>query len=141
MRSASTGASQPASSAWFPLSTEKLPVVNRLITGIARRDILTPKDAKDMSFIISKLDNARMSIHNLMFRTALFTMYSKPSTYEALCKRAGAPQPDSCPPDSKSMEQALVKLYAAREPVWGGMFYMSTGCRGGILCRPAHSQS
>ena len=100
--------------------------VNRFITSIARRDILTPKDAKDMSFIISKLNNARMSIHNFMFRAALFRMYSKPSTYEALCQHVGAPQPDSRPPDFKSMEKALVKLYAAREPVWGGMFYPAT---------------
>ena len=88
--------------------------------------MLTPKDPKDMSFIISKLDNARMSIHNFMFRAALFRMYSKPSTYEALCQHVGAPQPDIRPPDFKSMEKALVKLYAAREPVWGGMFYPAT---------------
>jgi len=100
--------------------------MNRFVAGTARREILTPRDAKDMSFIIKKVDNARMSIHNFMFRAALFTMYSKPSTYEALCQHVGAPKPDSCRPDFKRMEKALVTLYAAPEPVWGGMFYPST---------------
>ena len=100
--------------------------VKRFTTGIARRELEVPKDAKDMSFIISKLNKARMSIHNFMFRSVLFRMYSKQSTYEALCNHVGAPQPDSRPPDFKSMEKSLVKLYAARQPVWGGMFYPST---------------
>ena len=100
--------------------------VKRFIAHITQSDILTPRDPKDMSFIISKLDNARISIQNFMFRAALFRMYSKPSTYEALCEHVGAPQPDGLPPDFKGMEKALVKLYAAREPVWGGMFYPAT---------------
>ena len=97
--------------------------MNRFIRGIAQGDILNPKDAKDMAFIIPKLNNGRMTIHNFTFRAALFRMYSKPSTYEALCQHVGAPQPGSRPPDFKSMEKALVKLYAARESVLGGMFY------------------
>ena len=100
--------------------------MTQFITGIAQRDILIPTDAKDMAFIITKLDNAPMSIHNFMFRPALFRMYSKPSTYEALCQHVGAPQPDKRPPDFKSMEKALTKAYVAREPIWGGTFYPAT---------------
>ena len=100
--------------------------VKRFIADISQADMLTPNDPKDMSFIIPTLDDARMSIHNFMFRAALFRMYSKPSTYEVLCQHVGAPQPDSRPPDFKGMEKALVKLYAARDPVWGGMFYPAT---------------
>ena len=100
--------------------------MNGLITSILRCGIMNLEDAKHMAFIIPKLNNARMSIHNFMFRASLLRMYSKPSTYKALCQHVGAPQPGSRPPDFKSMKKALVKLYAARESVWGGMFYPAT---------------
>ena len=89
--------------------------MNGFITSILRCGIMNLEDAKDMAFIIPKLNNARMSIHNFMFRASLLRMYSKPSTYKALCQHVGAPQPGSRPPDFKSMKKALVKLYAARE--------------------------
>ena len=89
--------------------------MNGFITSILQCGIMNLEDAKDMAFIIPKLNNARMSIHNFMFRASLFRMYSKPSTYKALCQHVGAPQPGSRPPDFKSMKKALVKLYAARE--------------------------
>ena len=59
--------------------------MTQFITGIKQRDILHPIDAKDMAFIIPKLNNARTSIHNFMFHAALFRMHSNPITYEALC--------------------------------------------------------
>ena len=89
--------------------------MNGFITSILRCGIMNLEDAKDMAFIIPKLNNARMSIHNFMFRASLLRMYSRPSPYKALCQHVGAPQPGSRPPDFKSMKKALVKLYAVRE--------------------------
>ena len=100
--------------------------VNKLSADILKRDMLTSKDPKDMAFILPELDGAHLSIHNFIFRAALFRMYSKQSTYLALCKHVGAPQPNKKDPDWKSMEKALASLYAGPEPVWGGMFYPAT---------------
>ena len=100
--------------------------MTQFITGIAQRDILHPIDAKDMAFIIPKLNNARTSIQNFMFRAAMFRMYSKPSTYEALSPYVNASMRGDRAPDFQRMEKALAKLYAAKAPVWGGMFYPAT---------------
>ena len=51
---------------------------------IKQSDMLTPKDPKDMSFILPRLEGARMSIHRFIFSSALFRMYSNKETYEAL---------------------------------------------------------
>ena len=100
--------------------------VNQLAKDIAKRDMLTPKDPKDMAFILQELNGAKMSIYSFMFRAALFRLYSKPSTYQALCTHVGAPQPDRTDPDWRGMEKKLTGLYAGPEPVWGGMFYPAT---------------
>ena len=100
--------------------------MTQFITGIKQRDILHPIDAKDMAFIIAKLNNARTSIQNFMFHAALFRMYSNPPTYEALCQYVDASMHDDRAPDFQGMEKALAKLYAAKAPVWGGMFYPAT---------------
>ena len=97
-----------------------------LIRDTLSKDLLTSKDPKDMSYILGKLRGRKMSIHCFMFHAALFRMYSKDSTYEALSKHAGALQPGVRKPDWAGLQQTLAHLY--REPgcVWGGMFYPAT---------------
>ena len=101
-------------------------------TAVKNSDMLTAKDAKDMSFILPLLDMQRLSIHNFIFRSILFRMYSKKETYVALepfsrCARVGSHHTrDSTAPNWIGMEKKLAELYAQQTPVWGGMFYPST---------------
>jgi hypothetical protein len=93
---------------------------------IKQSDILTAKDPKDMSFILPRLEGARMSIHRFIFSSVLFRMYSKKETYEALslfCRGAVVHKNE---PDWIGMENKLTQLYEDPTPVWGGMFYPAT---------------
>ncbi len=100
--------------------------------AVRKSDMLTAKDTKDMSFILPLLDKQRLSIHNFIFKSILFRMYSKKETYVALepfsrCARVGSHHTrDSTPPSWIGMEKKLAELYAQQTPVWGGMFYPST---------------
>ena len=93
---------------------------------IKQSEMLTAKDPKDMAFILPRLKGTRMSIHRFLFSSALFRMYSKRETYEALnpfCRYAVAHQRG---PDWIGMENKLTQLYEDPSPVWGGMFYPAT---------------
>ena len=100
--------------------------VEKLGDNAYKRDLLTKKDPKDMSFILRALHRSRFSIHKFLFHSVLFRMYSKESTYTALRKHASAPQPGIREPDWAGMEVELANLYAGSDPVWGGMFYPAT---------------
>ena len=99
--------------------------LQNLVDDIKSRDMLTIMDPKDMSYILCKLQNRRMSIHGFLFQCALFRIYSKPATYESLAKHAGALQPGGKAPDWAGMRATLVQLYA-QGSVFGGMFYPMT---------------
>ena len=58
--------------------------LKRQADGAKQSDILTAKDAKDMSFILALLDMQRISIHRFLFNAILFRMHSKKETYVAL---------------------------------------------------------
>ena len=64
-----------------------------LVDDIKSREMLTPQDPKDMSYILNKLCGRRMSIHGFWFHCALYRMHSNPDTYEALTEHASALQP------------------------------------------------
>ena len=87
-----------------------------------QRNLLTKLDPQDMSFILRALHQSKLSIHDFMFHSVLFRMYSKESTYRALNEYAGAAQPGKDEPNWAGMEAALVKLYAGSDAVWGSMF-------------------
>ena len=102
------------------------PVIETLVSHIKETPMLTSNDPKDMAFILPKLDRARISMHRSVLSSALFRMYSKPTTYTALsqyCRNAVA---NRCDPDWTGMENKLEQLYSSPEPVWGGMFYPAT---------------
>ena len=99
--------------------------LKRQADGAKQSDILTAKDAKDMSFILPLLDMQRISIHRLLFNAILFRMHSKKETYLALEPFSR----NACvgsPPDWVGMQNKLAELYAGQTPVWGGMFYPAT---------------
>ena len=96
-----------------------------LLDGIRSRDLLTPQDPKDMSFILNKLRGRRLSIHGFWFHCALFRVHSNPDTYEALAKHASAIQPGAKGPSWGPMQTSLAQLYSEGK-VWGGLFYPST---------------
>ena len=100
-------------------------VLESLLEDIRSRDLLTPQDPKDMSFILNKLRGRRMSIHGFWFHCALFRMHSNPDTYEALAEHACALQPGTKGPKWGSMQTRLAQLYSEGK-VWGGLFYPST---------------
>ena len=99
--------------------------LDSLVDDIKSREMLTPQDPKDMSYILNKLCGRRMSIHGFWFHCALFRMHSNPDTYEALTKHASALQPGGNAPDWAGMQTTLAQLYS-KGKVWGGMFYPST---------------
>ena len=99
--------------------------LDTLVDDIKSRDLLTAKDAKDMSYILNKLRGRRMSVHGFWFHCALFRIHSKPDTYEALAKHASALQPSGKDPEWGGMQTTLAQLYS-RGKVWGSMFYPST---------------
>ena len=96
-----------------------------LVDDIKSREMLTPQDPKDMSYILHKLRGRRMSIHGFWFHCALIRIHSNPDTYEALTKHASALQPGGNAPDWAGMQTTLAQLYS-KGKVWGGMFYPST---------------
>ena len=99
--------------------------LDSLVDDIKSREMLTPQDPKDMSYILNKLCGRRMSIHGFWFHCALFRMHSNPDTYAALTKHAGALQPGGNAPDWAGMQTTLAQLYS-KGKVWGGLFYPST---------------
>jgi len=99
--------------------------LDRLVDDIKSRELLTPRDPKDMSYICKKLQDQRFTIHTFWFHCALFRMHSNPDTYEALCKHADALQLGGKPPNWSGMQASLARCYRLGK-VWGGMFYPST---------------
>ena len=73
--------------------------LHSLVDDIKSREMLTIRDAKDMSYILNKLRGRRMSIHGFWFHCALFRIHSNPNTYEALAKLASALKPGGKAPD------------------------------------------
>ena len=55
--------------------------LQRQTNNIKQSDLLTARDAKDMSFILPDMENKRISIHRFLFNAILFRMYSKKETY------------------------------------------------------------
>jgi len=77
---------------------------------IKQSEMLIAKDPKAMAFILPRLKGNRISIHRFLFSSALFRMYSKRETYEALnpfCRYAVAHQRG---PDWIGMENKLTHL-------------------------------
>ena len=86
--------------------------LDSLLDDIKYRVLLTCRDPKDMSYILSKLKKRRMSIHCFCFQCALFRIHSNPDTYEALTKQANALQPGGNAPDWAGMQTTLAQLYS-----------------------------
>ena len=95
--------------------------LDSLVDDIKSRDLLTPQDPKDMSYMLSKLRGRRMSIHGFWFHCALFRIHSNPDTYEELAKHASDLQPGGHTPDWVGMQATLSQAYS-KGKVWGGMF-------------------
>ena len=83
-----------------------------LLDDIRSRDLLTPQDPKDMSFILNKLRGRRMSIHGFWFHCALFRVHSNLDTYEALSKHANALQTGGSAPGWAGMQTTFAQLYS-----------------------------
>ena len=52
--------------------------LDSLVDDLKSREMLTPQDPKDMSYILNKLRGRRMSIHGFWFHCALFRIHSSP---------------------------------------------------------------
>ena len=91
--------------------------LKRQADGAKQSDILTAKDAKDMSFILPLLDMQRISIHRFLFNAILFRMYSKKETNVALepfSRNARVGSHHTKDPDWIGMKKKkLTELYAA----------------------------
>ena len=109
--------------------------LDSLVDDIKSREMLTPQDPKDMSYILKKLRGRRMSIHGFWFHCALFRIHSNLDTHEALTKHASALQPGGNAPDWAGMQTTLAQLYS-KGKVSGGMFYPSTLRAGKMAVRP-----
>ena len=88
--------------------------------------ILTPKDPKDMAYILPVLHGCDVSFQRFIALSVLFRMYSKPETYMALCKFFDKAVPGRQDPDWDGLVRELATLYSSPQPVWGGMFYPAT---------------
>ena len=86
--------------------------VHSLVDDIKSREMLTPSDPKDMSYILNKLRGRRRSIHGFWFHCAFFRIHINPGTYEALTKHASALQPGGNAPDWAGMHTTLAQLYS-----------------------------
>ena len=86
--------------------------LDSLVDDIKSREMLTPQDPMDMSYILNKLCGRRMSIHGFWLHCALFRMHSNPETYEALTKHASALQPGGNAPDWAETHTTLAQLYS-----------------------------
>ena len=72
--------------------------LRKMLAAIRQSPVRTVRDPKDMAFIITELNGARMSLRALLFHAMLFRMHSNPVVYEALAQHVRASSPDVAPP-------------------------------------------